>query len=156
MTATPTPPPPGPTPLSGSTPPDRLGTPADRLAAAAELLQGTASGGSHPRAAVFLLRRALEERLADYIAAHEPALARCRVETKAVWLAHHLSPDLAGRFASLWRNLSGACHYHQSALPPPLAELRSWHADTALVLRALPTAPRAPGRSMAPPAVTDR
>jgi hypothetical protein len=112
--------------------------PLDRLAVAAGLLQGSGTGPAHPRAAAFLLRRALEKHLAAYIAVYEPAMVRCRVETKAVWLAHRLSPHLAGRFAALWHNLSGACHYHQSALPPTLAELRSWHEDAAFVLRAVP------------------
>ncbi|MFC1429207.1 hypothetical protein ACEZDB_00840 [Streptacidiphilus sp. N1-3] len=120
-----------------------IGTGLDRLAAVEALIDTSASGQVHPRAAVFLLRRALEERLDAYIAANEPGLSRCRTETKAVWLAHRLTPGLAGRFAGVWHALCGASHFHQSALPPTAAELRSWHEDVAFVLSAIraPTAP---------------
>lgn len=110
---------------------------AHRMATVASLLDATGSGTAHPRAAAFLLRRALETRLNTYIAAHRPALHRCRMETKAVWLAHHLDPQLAGRLAAVWHNLSRACHHQQFALPPTIAELRGWRDEVVFVLRAL-------------------
>ncbi len=110
---------------------------ADRMTAAASLLDAGSSGTAHPRAAVFLLRRALEAGLDAYISAHRPALGRCRTETKVVWLAHHLDVRLAGRLAAVWRNLSGACHYQQFALPPTVGELLGWRDEVAFVLRAL-------------------
>ncbi|MFD7826479.1 hypothetical protein [Kitasatospora sp. NPDC059803] len=114
-------------------------TSATRITAATSLLDSGPSGAAHPRAAVFLLRRALEAGLDSYIYAHRPALARCRTETKVVWLAHHLDARLAGRLAAVWRNLSGACHYHQSALPPTVSELLGWRDEVAFVLRGLRT-----------------
>ncbi|MFC5911294.1 hypothetical protein [Streptacidiphilus monticola] len=112
---------------------------ARRLTAATVLLTVGESGLVHPRAAAFLLRRALEEQLDRYLRAHRPDLTACKFGTKAAWLAQHLDAQLAGRLAAVWRNLSAACHHHQFALPPSTAELRSWQEDVVHVLRALRT-----------------
>jgi glycine/D-amino acid oxidase-like deaminating enzyme len=101
-------------------------------------LLNPSSGPVHPRAAAFLLRRAVEEQLNAYLRVHRPTLACCRTETKVVWLAHHLNPQLAGRLATVWRNLSGACHHQQFALPPTMAELLGWYDEVTFLLRALP------------------
>ncbi|MFG2843840.1 hypothetical protein ACGF12_11795 [Kitasatospora sp. NPDC048296] len=114
-------------------------TSATRITAATSLLDAGPSGNAHPRAAVFLLRRALEAGLDSYIVAHRPALTRCRTETKVVWLAHHLDVRLAGRLAAVWSSLSGACHYQQTALPPTVGELLGWRDEVAFVLRGLRT-----------------
>ncbi|WP_329490205.1 hypothetical protein OG618_27420 [Kitasatospora sp. NBC_01246] len=106
------------------------------MTAVASLLDAEAP---HPRAAVFLLRRALEGGLETYISAHRSALSRCRTETKVVWLAHNLDHRLAGRLAAVWRNLSVACHHQQFALPPTVGELLGWRDEVAFVLRALRT-----------------
>ncbi|GAA2786751.1 hypothetical protein GCM10010521_75560 [Streptomyces rameus] len=114
-------------------------TAAERMAAAVALLDAGASGSAHPRATAFLLRRALEGKLDTYLSRQRPALGRCRMQTKVVWLAHHLNPELAGRIAAVWSSLSGACHYQQYAMPPTVGELLSWYDEVAFVLRALPS-----------------
>ncbi|MDH6578857.1 hypothetical protein [Kitasatospora sp. MAP5-34] len=116
-------------------------TPLDHLTAADALLGLTTTAdapGIHPRAAAFLLRRAVEDRIAGYIKHHCPHLAPCKARTKALWLAGHLHPEVAGRYASVWSTLSQACHFHTYALAPTLTELRSWRDDVAFVLDSIP------------------
>jgi hypothetical protein len=138
-------------------------TPAERLSTVDALLTtctgaggGTASGPAeasavagaaasartvHTRAAAFLLRRALDDRLNAYLQAHRPALLRCTTRTKTAWLAQHAGSALAGRYAVIWHRLSLVCHYHGSVLPPTPAELRGWRDDVAAILRELPHPP---------------
>lgn len=132
-------------------------TPAERLSTVdALLITGAGAGGSRAsgpadasavagsaasartiltRAAAFLLRRALDDRLTAYTQAHHPALLRCSTRTKTAWLAQRAGSALAGRYAATWHCLSLACHYHCSVLPPTPAELRGWRDDVAVVLR---------------------
>jgi hypothetical protein len=125
---------------------------ADRLSRVDALLgiamDGTAAaiaGGSggvsapHNRAAAFLLRRALEDRLDSILGARHPVLLRCAARTRIAWLAQHVGTASAGRYATTWHCLSLACHYHRSVLPPTRAELRGWRDDVAAVLRELQT-----------------
>lgn len=138
-------------------------TPAERLSTVDTLLAGSAGAGGrtapgpadapavggtaesagtvHTRAAAFLLRRTLDDRVNAYIQAHRPALLRCTTLTKTAWMAQHADPALAGRYAAAWHSLSLACHYHCSVLPPTPAELRGWRDDVAAVLRGLQLAP---------------
>lgn len=111
--------------------------------AGASAVAGAAASGRtvHTRAAAFLLRRALDDRLNAYVQARHPALARCSTRTKTAWLAQHAGSALAGRYAGTWQSLSQACHYHCSVLPPTPAELRGWRDDVAAVLRELPRSP---------------
>lgn len=94
-------------------------------------------GSVHTRAAAFLLRRALDDRVNAYVRAHRPALVHCSTRTKTAWLAQHAGPSLAGRYAAAWHSLSMVCHYHCSVLPPAPAEVRGWRDDVAAVLRGL-------------------
>ncbi|WP_225846850.1 hypothetical protein [Streptomyces sp. HPF1205] len=107
----------------------------------------------HTRAAAFLLRRALDDRLDAYLRARRPALVRCSARTKTAWLAQHAGSALAGRYAATWHRLSLVCHYHGSVLPPTPAELRGWRDDVAAVLRELDHLRTAPGAYDVP---TDR
>jgi hypothetical protein len=138
-------------------------TPAERLSTVDTLLAGGAGAGGgtapgpadasavggaaesartvHTRAAAFLLRRTLDDRVNAYVQAHRPALLRCATRTKTAWLAQHAGPALAGRYAAAWHSLSMACHYHCSVLPPTTTELRGWRDDVAAVLRELQQSP---------------
>ena len=138
-------------------------TPAERLSTVdALLITGAGAGGSrasgpadasavagaaasartvHTRAAAFLLRRVLDDRLNAYVRVRRPALVRCATRTKTAWLAQHAGSALAGRYAATWHRLSLVCHYHGSILPPTPAELRGWRDDVAAVLRELPESP---------------
>jgi hypothetical protein len=127
-------------------------TPDERLLAVDALLNiGAAAGGPagargapvlaasagrtvHTRAAAFLLRRALEDRLNACLRDHRPVLLRCSTRTQIAWLAQHAGPAVAGRYAATWHSLSLACHYHRSALPPTPAQLRGWRDEVAAVL----------------------
>jgi hypothetical protein len=37
----------------------------------------------------------------------------------------------------VWHELSLACHYHSSILPPPVDDVRGWRDEIAAVLQAL-------------------
>lgn len=115
-----------------------------RMAAAVTLLDPEDTATPHPRAAVFLMRRALEEHLDAYLRRHRPALARCSMRTKTVWLAQHLDSAQAGRLAAAWHNLSCACHYQQYPMPPTAAEVVTWRTEVehalTTVLEPQPTA----------------
>jgi hypothetical protein len=116
--------------------PARL-TNAQRMAAVAALLDPEGSFKPHPRAAAFLIRRALEEHLDAYVRRNRPALARCSMGTKTVWLAHHLDSALAGRLAAVWHSLSCACHHQQYAMAPTVGEILSWRTEVEYVLAAI-------------------
>lgn len=138
-------------------------TPAERLSTVDTLLAGGAGSGGrtatgpgdasavgraaesagtvHARAAAFLLRRTLDDRVNAYVQTLRPALVRCATRTKTAWLAQHAGPDLAGRYAAAWHSLSMACHYHCSVLPPTTTELRGWRDDVAAVLQELEQLP---------------
>lgn len=118
------------------------GSRSSRSADASAVARPTASARTvHTRAAAFLLRRALDDRLNACLQAHRPALLRCSTRTKTAWLAQQAGSALAGRYAATWHGLSLACHYHCSVLPPTPAELRGWRDDVAAVLRELPESP---------------
>lgn len=109
-----------------------------RLAAVATLLDPEAAAAKpHPRAAVFLIRRALEEHLDAYVRQRRPGLERCSMLTKTVWLAQHLDPAHVGRLAAVWLSLSRACHHHQYAMAPTISEILGWQADVEHVLAAI-------------------
>ena len=122
-----------PAPAGGSA---RL-TNAQRMAAVATLLDPEGTFKPHPRAAAFLIRRALEEHLDAYVRRNRPALARCSMGTKTVWLAHHLDSALAGRLAAVWHSLSCACHHQQYAMAPTVGEILSWRTEVEHVLAAI-------------------
>ena len=106
-----------------------------RMAAVTSLIDPGAAAKAHPRAAVFLIRRALEEHLNAYIRRNRPALEHCAMGTKTIWLAQHLDSALAGRLAAVWHSLSGACHHQQYAMPPTVGEILSWHDEVEHVLK---------------------
>jgi cytochrome c5 len=107
------------------------------MAAVASLLDREGVFKPHPRAAAFLIRRALEEHLDAYVRRNRPALARCSMGTKTVWLAHHLDSALAGRMAAVWHSLSCACHHQQYAMAPTVGEILSWRTEVEHVLAAM-------------------
>lgn len=108
-----------------------------RMTSAMTLIDPGDATKSHPRAAVFLIRRALEEHLDAYVRRNRPALERCTMRTKTIWLAQHLDSALAGRLAALWHSLSCACHHQQYAMAPTVAEILSWQHDVEYVLAAI-------------------
>lgn len=108
-----------------------------RMAAAMTLIDSGSTAKAHPRAAAFLIRRALEEHLDVYLRRNRPDLERCPMLTKTVWLAQHLDPSLAGRLAAVWHSLSSACHHHQYAMAPTVAEILGWQAEVEHVLGAI-------------------
>jgi hypothetical protein len=118
-------------------------TPAERLSRVDALLGSYGSpsdAAARPpvRAAAFLLRRALEERLNTLLTTRHPALPpRCSTHTRCALLARLAGPALAGRCAAVWHDLSLACHYHSSVLPPPVDDVRGWRDEIAAVLQAL-------------------
>lgn len=108
-----------------------------RMAAAVTLLDPEDTATPHPRAAVFLMRRALEEHLDAYLRRHRPALARCSMRTKTVWLAQHLDSPHVGRLAAVWYSLSCACHHQRYAMAPTVSEILGWQAEVEHVLAAI-------------------
>jgi hypothetical protein len=118
-------------------------TPVDRLSRVDALLGPYGSpadaGAARPpvRAAAFLLRRSLEECLDALLSARFPGLPRCSFRTRCALLARLAGPALAGRCAAVWHELSLACHYHGSILPPPVDDVHGWRREVAAVLQAL-------------------
>lgn len=108
-----------------------------RMTAAMTLIDPEGTAKAHPRAAVFLIRRALEEHLDAYVRRHRPGLERCSMLTKTLWLAQHIDSTLAGRLAAVWHSLSCACHQQQYAMAPTIAEILSWQAEVEHVLKAI-------------------
>ena len=108
-----------------------------RMIAAMTLIDPGDSAKPHPRAAVFLIRRALEEQLDAYVSRNRPGLERCSMLSKTVWLAQHLDSTLAGRLAAVWHSLSCACHHQQYAMAPTVAEILGWQAEVDYVLAAM-------------------
>lgn len=108
-----------------------------RMAAAMALVDPGGTAKAHPRAAAFLIRRALEEHLDTYVCRNRPALAHCSMLAKSIWLAQHLDSALAGRLAAVWHSLSRACHHQQYAMAPTVAEILSWRDDVEYVLAAI-------------------
>lgn len=123
------------TPISGDS--ARLSTNDQRMAAVVALLDPEGAAKPHPRAAVFLIRRALEEHLDAYVRQHRPGLERCSMHTKTVWLAQYLDSAHVGRLAAVWHNLSCACHHQQYAMAPTIAEILSWQSEVEHVFAAI-------------------
>jgi cytochrome c5 len=108
-----------------------------RLTAAMALVDPGGTATSHPRAAAFLIRRALEEHLDAYVRRNQPGLERCSMLTKTIWLAQHRDAALAGRLAAVWACLSGACHHHQYTMAPTVGEILSWLQEVEHTLKAI-------------------
>lgn len=108
-----------------------------RMAAVATLLDSEGAANPHPRAAAFLIRRALEEHLDAYVRRHHPGLERCPMLAKTVWLAQHLDSPHVGRLAAVWYSLSCACHHQRYAMAPTVSEILGWQAEVEHVLAAI-------------------
>jgi hypothetical protein len=118
------------------TPAERLSR-VDALLGPADVRADADAARPSVRAAAFLLRRSLEERLDALLSARFPGLPRCSFRTRCTLLARLAGPALAGRCAAVWHELSLACHYHSSILPPPVDDVRGWRNESAAVLQAL-------------------
>jgi hypothetical protein len=90
---------------------------------------------THPRAAVFLVRRAWEEHPDAYVRRNRPDLERCSMPTKTVWLAQHLDSALADRLAAGWYSLSGVCHHQQYAMAPTIGDPAAGRTRSSLSSR---------------------
>ncbi|MBF6327197.1 hypothetical protein [Nocardia transvalensis] len=112
---------------------------AERLAAADELLRGTVTdaGGLWSRAAVWLLRIALEQSIDQLWLQVAPPLARCSMRAQLLALDSWVGPDVAARIATVWATLSRAGHHHDYELPPTLIELRGWYDETVRLVEEL-------------------
>lgn len=87
----------------------------------------TVSPGLWSRAAVLLVRQALEECLEGYWYMRGIAVDRCTTRAQLICLREYLHEgDLASRVAHAWSALSRACHHHPYELPPTAEEIRMW------------------------------
>jgi hypothetical protein len=110
-------------------------TVAQRLAAVDELLRGvvTDAGGLWSRAAVWILRIALEQSVDQVWLRLSPVLATCSMRAQLLALEACAGADVAGRTATLWSTLSRAGHHQDYELAPTVTELRGWYDETAVL-----------------------
>jgi hypothetical protein len=108
-------------------------TVAQRLEAADGLLRGTVTdaGGLWSRAAVWILRLALEQSIDQLWLSVAPPLARCSMRAQLLALDSYAGPEASARTSALWATLSRVGHHQEYELAPTIVELRGWYDETA-------------------------
>jgi hypothetical protein len=108
-------------------------TVAQRLEAVDGLLRGTVTdaGGLWSRAAVWILRLALEQSLDQLWLTVAPPLARCSMRAQLLALDTYAGRDASARISALWATLSRVGHHHDYELAPTVVELRGWYVETS-------------------------
>jgi len=104
-------------------------TPAELLTAAREFVeQPEASTGTlWARSATLLTRQALEQAMAELLAARAPGTQAAPFSTQLLVLGEVLNDrELAARSGYVWSALSRASHQQGYELPPTAKELRRW------------------------------
>jgi hypothetical protein len=91
--------------------------------------------GLWPRAAVLLVRQALEVAVKTYWSAKAPGAEECSCRAQLLCLGAYVGDEMLARRASqVWSELSAAAHVHPYELPPTRDELLRWmEAVTELV-----------------------
>jgi hypothetical protein len=103
--------------------------PTELLDAASDLIEQprALTGSLWARAATFLARQALEQRMADILAVQAPGSEDAPFRAKLLVLGEVLgNSEVAARASYTWAALSGASHHHGYELPPTIEELRDW------------------------------
>ena len=103
--------------------------PADLLDAARRLVEKphNLTDGFWGRAATFLARQALEQRLSDILALRAPGSQNAPFDARLLVLGEVLgNRELAAQARYTWATLSQASHHHSYELPPTSHELRDW------------------------------
>lgn len=108
-------------------------TVAQRLEAADGLLRGTVTdaGGLWSRAAVWILRLALEQSIDQLWLSVAPPLARCSMRAQLLALDSYAGPEVSARTSTLWATLSRVGHHQEYELAPTVVELRGWYDETS-------------------------
>lgn len=108
-------------------------TVAQRLEAVDGLLRGTVTdaGGLWSRAAVWILRLALEQSMDQLWLAVAPPLARCSMRAQLLALDTYAGREASARISTLWATLSRVGHHQDYELAPTVIELRGWFDETA-------------------------
>lgn len=104
-------------------------TPAELVEHCRELLARAdpKTAGLWPRCVAFLLRQALEARLATVLDRLAPGVRAASYRSQIIALTVlSPQPELARRVAFTWSALSAATHYHGYELPPAAADLHGW------------------------------
>lgn len=79
------------------------------------------------RAATFLARQALEQRLSDILAVRAPGSQEAPFDARLLVLGEVLgNRELAAQARYTWAALSQASHHHSYELPPTSKELGDW------------------------------
>ncbi len=98
------------------------------LARATAILDGELEVPVNPaRAAAWLARSALEDRLRELIEAKgcNPSRAKTRTLLSCVESLYQDDPSIASTAQYAWDRLSEACHHHAYELSPTITEVRS-------------------------------
>jgi hypothetical protein len=83
--------------------------------------------GLWPRAAVLLIRQALEVAVKTYWSAKAPGTEECSCRAQLLCLGPYIGDEaLARRASQAWSELSGAAHVHPYELPPTREEIVGW------------------------------
>lgn len=100
----------------------------DRLDAVDLLLSSSSAKtrGWWPRAAAWLLRLELEDRLTNFWASHGIAMVGVNMRSQLLILPIYLDPDEARAIIATWHGLSRAGHHHAYELAPTQAEIVAW------------------------------
>ena len=95
----------------------------------------TDTRGLWPKAAVLLVRQALEVAVKTYWSAKAPGAEECSCRAQLLCLGPYVGDEaLARRASQAWAELSAAAHVHPYELPPTREELLGWMETVAEVV----------------------
>ena len=112
-------------------------TPTELLAYAQQLLRGLGdtTSGNASRLAAVVARQALESCVDDRCAAAGAPCDRATMRSRLAILKVLDDRATADRLASLWHQLSAACHQHAYELSPTVGEVRALCEGVAMAVR---------------------
>jgi hypothetical protein len=109
------------------------------LGQARRMLATRGTGGSSPRMAAFLARRALEEVIDQRCADLGAPVSSATTRSKLLILRVLDTAEAADRAALAWNRLSHACHLHAFEMQPSAAEVEQL---CGVVAELLPSSPQ--------------
>ena len=111
----------------------------DLLDQAQRILAARGTGGSSPRMAAFLARRALEEIIDQRCADVDAAAPWASTRSKLLILRALDTAEVSDRAAVAWNRLSNACHLHAFEMQPSTAEIEQLCGEVAQLLPSVGT-----------------